>query len=128
MSDRKYTLPGMPEWSFKVSEYGSPMLSHKGGAGFQVNANTSAQEIAAAVKNILRGTTWTPDEAAFELVAQAARNIDWQAMLGPSPALVAPLLNAAPVTPAKNNISSELIDELCEHLKAVYYPLQKLKA
>ena len=110
----------MLDWSFTA-----PTLRHKGGAGIRVTVETSVQEITDAIKRILRGTTHTPDEAAFETVAQAARNIDWKALLGPAPVLVAPLLNAAPA--AGQAITAELIDELCEHLKAVYYPLQRLK-
>ena len=123
MSDRKYTLPGMPDWSFRP-----PMLWHKGGAGFEVTAATSAQDIADGVKKILRKTTLTPDDAAYEVVAQAAMNINWQAILNPYVPLIAPLLNAATATPVQNSISTELIDELCEHLKAVYYPLQKIRS
>ena len=122
MSDRKYILPGMADWTLAVSDYGSN-LWHKGGAGFPVNVNTSPQEIVEGLKDRLRGITATPDEAVFDAVL----NIDWQAMLGPQPAFVAPLLNAAPTNAAQNNISNELIDELCEHLKAVYFPLQKIK-
>lgn len=76
---------------------------------------------------ITSSTTLAPDSAAFKAVAQAPRNIDWRALLGPCPIPAAPLLNAAPVSAAQNTISPELIDELCKHLKAVYYPLQKLK-
>ena len=46
MSDKKYTLPGMADWSFKVPQYSNPMLWHKGGAGFEVTTATSAQDIA----------------------------------------------------------------------------------
>ena len=120
MSDRKYTLPGMADWTFKVSDYGN-MLWHKGGAGIKVFTATSAQEIADEIQKILRGATSAPMEAA----AQAALLIDWQAMLKPAGALVAPLLNAGPA--AGLALTTELIDELCEHLKAVYFPLQKLK-
>ena len=125
MSDKKYTLPGMSDWNFQVPQYSQPMLWHKGGAGFAVTAATTAQQIADGVKQILRQTTLTPDEAVFAVVAEASRNIDWQAMLKPAGSLVAPLLNAVPA--AGQAISTELIDELCEHLKAVYFPLQKLK-
>ena len=118
-----YTLPGMADWSFSLQT-----LRHKGGASYRVTTDSTAQEIAEAVKNIMRGTTYTPDEAAFEVVERAALNIDWHAMLGPYPVAVAPLINAMPTIAVQNSISTELIDELCEHLKAVYYPLQKLRA
>ena len=124
MSDRIYTLPGMADWTCKVSDYGAG-LWHKGGAGFTIYAATPRQEIADRVKSIMRGTTLTPDEAAFEAVAQASLNIDFQAMLKPAGPQVAPLLNAAPaVQPA---INTEQIEALCDHLKVVYFALQKLR-
>jgi len=123
MSDRKYTLPGMPDWNFKVSLYDSPMLWHKGGAGFSVTADTSAQEIAAGIKNILRQTTSTPDEVVFELIAQAARNIDWQTMLKPLPVLVAPLLNAGPAA-TQQAIPPEQFDKIYGNLEAGYYAIK----
>jgi len=122
MSDRKYTLPGMADWSFNP-----PTLQHKGGAGFRISSSTSPQEIAAAVKNILRGTTWTPDEVAIEVVAQASVNIDWQTMLGPPPALVAPLLNAGPAATAQQASNSAQIDTICNHLEVAYYAIKKLR-
>ena len=126
MSEKTYILPGIADFKFNFT-YGMPKLLHKGGAYFIVTPSTTPAEIAEAVKNILRGTTHTPDEAVFEQVAQSALNINWQAMLiNIYPIPIAPLLNAAPVT-AMQYISPELIDELCEHLKAVYYSLQKLK-
>ena len=118
MSDKKYTLPDMPDWSFQP-----PILGHKGGAGFPITADTSAQEIAEAVKRILRGTTWTPDEAAYEVVAQAAMKINWQAMLNPYAPLVAPLLNAAPAQKADNTAA---IAQICSHLETAYYAVKKL--
>ena len=124
MSDRIYTLPGMVDWTFKVSDYGGG-LWHKGGAGFTVYAAMPRQEIADRVKSIMRGTTLTPDEAMFEAVAQASLLIDWPAMLKPAGVMVAPLLNAVPA--AQPTITPEFIEALCDHLKAVYFALQKLK-
>lgn len=125
MDEKKYTLPGMTDWTFNA-----PTLQHKGGAGIRINANTSPQEIAAKVKEILRGTTYTPDEAAFEVIAQASQNIDWQTMLGPYPVLSAPLLNAAPVLndaiAGQKVITVGQIEEICENLKSVYYGLKGL--
>jgi len=123
MSDKKYTLPGMADWSFKVPQYSSPMLWHKGGAGLEVTTATSAQDIAEGIKAILRQTTLTPDEAVFEVVARAALNIDWQAMLRPSPVLVAPLLNAAPAQKADNTAA---IAQICANLETAYYAVKKL--
>jgi len=123
MSDKKYTLPGLDNWNFKVPLYGSPMLWHKGGAGFEVTTVTSVQDIAEGIKAILRQTTLTPDEAVFEVFAQAALNIDWQAMLRPAPVLVAPLLNAAPVQKADNTAA---IAQICANLETAYYAVKKL--
>lgn len=123
MSDKKYSLPGMPDWSFDISYRGSAMLWHKGNSGVPVTANTSAQEIVENIKKILRGSTFTPDEAAFELVAQASLNIDWQAMLGPSPVLIAPLINAAPAQKADN---TDAVNLICGHLETAYYAIKKL--
>ena len=117
MSDRKYTLPGMPDWNFRP-----PTLGHKGGAGFPITVDTSAQEVAEAVKDILRGTTWTPDEAAFEVVAQAALNINWQAMLDPYAPLIAPLLNAAPA--AQQAIPPGQLDKIYNNLETAYYAIK----
>ena len=129
MSDTNYSLPGMPDWKFSP-----PDLRHKGGARFGINTSTSQVEIEDSIKRILRGTT--SDEASFEAVVQASRNINWRAMLDPNAVLIAPLLNAAsavPATPvsavpaAGQAITPEQIEEMCEHLKAVYFPLQELK-
>ena len=109
----------MADWSFRP-----PTLGHKGGAGFLITADTSAQEIAKAIKGILRGTTWTPDEAAYEVTAQAAMNIDWQAMLGPPPVLVAPLLNAGPATSAQKAIPPEQLDKIYGSLESAYYAIK----
>jgi len=122
MSDRKYTLPGLEGWTFAISAANGTYLWSPGGWGVDFKGASQDEEIAERVQEVLRQTADRPELAA------AIKNIDWKAMLGKQPALVAPLLNVAPVTPVKNNISSELIDELCEHLKAVYYPLQKIKA
>lgn len=119
MSDRKYILPGMPDWTFT-----SPTLQHKGGAGFLLTSNTSAEELSEGIKKLLRGTTRTPDEVAFEAVVQAAMKIDWKIILNPYAPLTAPLINAVPL---QSNISTELIDQFCEHLKAIYFPLQEIK-
>ena len=108
----------MPDWSFRP-----PTLGHKGGAGFSITSATSAQDIAEGVKKILRGTTWTPDEAAFEVTAQAAMNINWQAMLDPYAPLVAPLLNAAPAQKADN---TDAVNLICGHLETAYYAIKKL--
>jgi len=121
MSDKKYTLPGMADWSFKV-----PTLFHKGGAGFSVTADTTAQEIAEAVRQILRGTTFTPDEAAFEVVANAALNIDWHAMLGPYPVLTAPLINAMPTIALQKADNTAAIAQICANLETAYYAVKKL--
>ena len=127
MNEKKYTLPGMPNWIFEAAEYGPSTLWYKG-AGFKMTLDTPAQEIIDGIKKILRQTTFTPDEAAFDVIAQASRNIDWrEAIARPIPDLIAPLINEPPAPVTKNNISTELIDELCEHLKAVYFPLQKIR-
>lgn len=122
MSDLKYSLPGMTDWKFAA-----PTLQHKGGAGYTITTATSAQEVAEAVKRLLRGTTFTPDEAAFETVAQAAMKIDWQTMLNPYPVFVAPLLNAATVvtaaTAGQKVLTQEQIKTMGEHLKSVYFEL-----
>lgn len=106
MSDQKYTFPGAPDWTFSA-----PKLQHRGGASFIVTTSTTAQEIAEAVKRILRGTTLTPDEAEFEAVAQAAMQFDWQAMLGPFPDMPAPLLNAR--SPAQKPDNAAQIEQIC---------------
>ena len=93
MNNIRYSLPGMPDWSFQA-----PNLRHTGGARFTLTPEMQPQEIADAIKKILRKTQ-LPDEAAFELAAQASKNISWKAMFESNPMLVAPLINAAPATP-----------------------------
>ena len=122
MNQNSYTLPGMPDWKFTA-----PTLQHKGGAGFTVKAGTTKEQIRVAVRGILDGTTFTPDEVAFEAVIQAALNIDWQTMLGPYPVATAPLINPAPVTDAQKTINTELVDKVCAHLVSGYYMLQDFK-
>lgn len=115
----KYNIPGMPDWTFIT-----PSLTHKGGAGYTITPSTTPQEIIDGVKNILRGTTFTPDEAAFELVAQAATKVNWEAILSPYAVLTAPLLVAAAPTSASQTISTEQLDKFYENLKAVYFGLK----
>ena len=116
MSDRKYNLPGLDDWIFSVSDYG-PMLWHRGGAGVSVTGVMQPEDIAAAVKNILRQTSWTPDEAAIEAAGQAVLNIDWQALLDPSPIFTATLLNAVPATTVQRVDNTALVDQICALVK-----------
>ena len=119
MSDRKYNLPGLDDWIFSVSDYG-PMLWHRGGAGVSVTGVMQPEQIAEQVKNILRQTSWTPDEAVIEAAAQAVLNIDWHALLDPNPVFTAPLLNAVPATPAtavQRVDNTALVDQICALVK-----------
>ena len=117
MSDNKYTLPGLPDWSFRGA-----ILSHKIGAGFRITEQTSAQEIAEDMQRILGPTTFAFDEAAFAAVTQAVSAIDWAALFGPYPVPAAPLLNAVPVP----RIDSAAINAICGHLETAYYAIKKL--
>ena len=110
----------MADWKFDP-----PSLLHKGGAGFRVTHTTTPQEISEAVKNILRGTTFTPDEAAFELVAQASTNIDWSAMLNPYVTITAPLLNAVPGSSTQKVIPIEQLDKIYSNLETAYYAIKE---
>ena len=119
MSDRKYNLPGLDDWIFSASDYGN-MLWHRGGAGFPVTGVMQAEEIAERVKGVLRQTVMEPDVAAEEVAAQAVLNIDWQALLDPSPIFTATLLNAVPATPAtavQRVDNTALVDQICALVK-----------
>lgn len=102
MSDRKYILPGLDAWQFEVAGSG-PMLWHRGGAGFAVTGVMTPEQIAEQVKAVLRQTVVEPDVAAEDAAVQAVLSIDWQAMLYPSPFLIAPLLNAVPAAQRADN-------------------------
>ena len=65
------------------------------------------------MKNILRGTTLTPDEAEIVATAQAAIQFDWQAMLGPYPTPFAPLLNARIMPPWQKADTTAQVEEIC---------------
>ena len=127
MSDRRYPLPGMPDWIFHIDKWQSARLLNKAGIGFEISDDMTAEAITERIENILRNRLGATDEAAINAVVQASRNIDWQRTIAkPVPELIAVLVNE-PAQPAGQVLTAELIDELCGHLKAVYYPLQKLK-
>jgi len=118
MSDRKYTLPGLEGWTFAISAANGTYLWSPGGWGVDFKGASQDEEIAERVQEVLRQTADRPELAA------AIKNIDWKAMLGKQPALVAPLLNVAPVTPVKNNISSEQLDKIYNNLETAYYAIK----
>jgi len=124
MSDKTYTLPGMPDWKFNFT-YSVPKILHTSGAYFVVTPETTPVEIASAVKNILR--TKAIDEAEIEGIAQAALNVDWQAMLvGPYPAAVAPLINPSPTIATQKADNAAAIAQICANLETAYYAVKKL--
>ena len=124
MSDKTYTLPGMTDWKFNFT-YSVPKILHTSGAYFVVTPETTPVEIALAVKNILR--TKSVDEAEIEGIAQAALNVDWQAMLvGPYPAAVAPLINAMPTIAVQKADNTAAIAQICTNLETAYYAVKKL--
>ena len=126
MSDRKYTLPGMPDWILQIDKWQNVTLLNKAGIGLQLQDDMTAEAITDRIENILRNRLGISDQAAIDAVLQASRNIDWQKTIAkPVPELVAVLVNEPPA--AQTGLTTEFIDELCDHLKAVYYPLQKLK-
>ena len=107
MSKTIYTLPGMPNWTYQFGD-GPPVVSNKG-MGFRLIDNMSADDIAENVKIIERYKTFTPDEAAIDVIAQASRNIDWKATeIKPLPVLVAVLINEPQST--NNDSTSEFVD------------------
>ena len=126
MSEKNYTLPGMPDWSFQIDK-GQNLLLNKVGIGCYIDADMTVEAITERIEKILRNNIGLTDEAAIDAVVQAARNIDWQKTIAkPVPELVAVLVNEPPAN-AQPLITADLIDELCGHLKAVYYKLQKIK-
>ena len=128
MSEKKYTLPGMPDWILQIDKWQTNTLLNKAGIGFYIYSNTTAEDIAERVEKILRNNLGFSDEAAIDALLQASRNIDWQKTIAkPVPELVAALVNEPQASSAQTGLSTELIDELCAHLSAVYIPLQKLK-
>ena len=128
MSERKYTLPGMPDWVLQIDKWQNTTLLNKANVGFYINADMTAEAITERIENIVRNRLGVSDEAAIDAVVQAARNIDWQKTIAkPLPELVAVLVNEPQASSAQTGLSAELIDELCAHLSAVYIPLQKLK-
>ena len=127
MNIYKYTLPGTNGWIFQIGD-GRPVISNGAGTGFLFTDDMSADVIVEKTKEILRFGPLRGDEAAIDKVAQVMRNIDWKATeIKPLPELVAVLINEPPAPVTKNNISNELIDELSDHLKAVFFPLQKIR-
>lgn len=128
MSERKYTLPGMSDWSLRIDKWQNTTLLHKAGIGFYVADDMTAEAITERVDKILRNNLGFSDEAAINAIVQASRNIDWHKTIAkPLPELVAVLVNEPQASSAQTGLSPELIDELCAHLSAVYIPLQKLK-
>ena len=128
MSEKKYTLPGMPDWSLQIDKQQNTTLLHRAGIGFYIEDDMTAEAITARIENILRTNLGFSDEAAIDAIVQASRNIDWQKTIAkPVPELVAVLINEPQASSAQTGLSTELIDELCAHLSAVYIPLQKLK-
>ena len=128
MSERKYTLPGMPDWVLQIDKWQNTTLLNKANVGFYINAGMTTEAVTERIENILRNRLGVSDEAAIDAIVQASRNIDWQKTIAkPAPELVAVLVNEPQASAAQTGLSTELIDELCGHLKAVYIPLQKLK-
>ena len=128
MSERKYTLPGMPDWVLQIDKWQTNTLLNKAGIGFYIYSNTTAEDITERIEKIFRNNLGVSDEAAIDAIVQASRNIDWQKTIAkPLPELVAVLINEPQASSAQTGLSTELIDELCAHLSAVYIPLQKLK-
>lgn len=117
MSEIDYELPGMAGWGFKSTGYSNYLYSPVNGLGFQgtvpIASPVIAAEIGANVKRIVLSDPLATFEQA-ESAAQAAMNIDWQAMLDPSHIFIAPLLNAVPVTAAQKADNTDLVDQICE--------------
>lgn len=128
MSERKYTLPGMPDWILQIDKQQNSTLLNKANVGFYIYSDMTTEAVTERIENILRNRLGVSDEAAIDAVVQASRNIDWQKTIAkPVPELVAVLVNEPQASAAQTGLSTELIDELCGHLDAVYYSLQKLK-
>ena len=122
MSDKKYTIPNLDGWTFKVSASYGTYLWSPGGAGIPFTSAMTATDIADSVKNILRQSVLKPDLDAEDAAAQAIMNVDWQALMHPPETLVAPLLNAVPTT--QTMIPREVLDKIYKDLEAAYYAIK----
>ena len=124
MNITRYTLPGMPNWTFEFGS-GDKVISNKG-MGFVFKDDMAADVIIENIKRIERYKTFTPDEAAIDAIAQASRNIDWKAtQLKPIPDLVAMLINEPPVVPdAQKMIPPEVLDKIYEGMKTAYFTIK----
>ena len=109
MSEKKYALPGMPDWSLEIDKQQNATLLNKAGIGFYINDDTTAEAIAERVEKILRTNLGFSDEAAIDAIVQASRNIDWQKTIAkPVPELVAVLINEPQASSAQTVISPEV--------------------
>lgn len=109
MSERKYTLPGMPDWLLRINEQQVNTLLNKAGIGFYVEDDMTAETIAERIENILRNNLRVSDEAAIDAVVQASRNIDWRRTIAkPVPELVAVLINEPQANAAQTVITPEV--------------------
>ena len=122
MSERKYTIPGLDGWTFKVSASYGTYLWSPGGAGIPFVSSMTATDIANSVKGILRQTVLEPDFEAEDAATSAIMNVDWQAMMRPPETLVAPLLNA--VSAGQKMIPPEALDKIYKDLETAYYSIK----
>ena len=109
MSERKYTLPGMPDWILQIDKQQNTTLLNKANVGFYINADMTAEAVTERIENILRNRLGVSDEAAIEAIVQASRNIDWHKTIAkPLPELVAVLVNEPQASAAQTRMTPEV--------------------
>ena len=109
MSERKYTLPGMPDWILQIDKQQNTTLLNKANVGFYINADMTAEAVTERIENILRNRLGVSDEAAIEAIVQASRNIDWHKTIAkPLPELVAVLVNEPQASSAQTRMTPEV--------------------
>ena len=109
MSERKYTLPGMPDWVLQIDKQQNTTLLNKANVGFYINADMTAEAVTERIENILRNRLGVSDEAAIEAIVQASRNIDWHKTIAkPLPELVAVLVNEPQASSAQTRMTPEV--------------------
>ena len=109
MSERKYTLPGMPDWVLQIDKWQNTTLLNKANVGFYIYADMTAEAVTERIENILRNRLGVSDEAAIDAIVQASRNIDWQKTIAkPLPELVAVLVNEPQASSAQTVITPEV--------------------